>query len=319
MLVGPTVGFEVVATDRPVDVGVAGDEAAALLGLQTDYDGTQIAYTDFGFVGETYTNATVANVTNNADEALAVSVEVAGIDWGGGDDHVLEVANAGDFAAQVGPGGTRDVVLACSGDVGGTASDATVRLTFEATGSGVSIVRHDFPVTGVAFDCDGPSGGDGDPPDDPVPIGNTSLQVVGTPEAQGGGGFFQPDSEVAFDLENAGGDPATVTGLHLGDASVGSRVQQDGSEVAIAATSDGRLDAPDGLGIGADAPSYDLDRNATIASGDTAGVTLAEFRTGSNWWQQVDMSGESVTVVLYVEGLDGRDGPVPVEIQLDVQ
>jgi len=317
LLVGPTFGFETIGADRAVDADVAANEANALLGLQADYDGTEVEYShpQYPWLDPTYDNSTVANVTNNADEALSVSVEIASIE--GVDDDVLEVVNQDDFGSPVGPGATRDIRVGCSGDIAGTVQQGTtVGLSFEASGSEISIDRQPYPVTGVSFDCDGGSPGDGDPPTDPVPIDDPAVTLEASNPTAEGGFWFIPSPEVQFDLQNTGSQPVTVTGIQVSDSSAATGIEQDGAEVDVTAETNGELDADSGISIGADAPRYDFDQDATIADGQTAGVTLADFQSGGT---AVDMSGESVTLVLYVEGLDvpGHDGPVPVEIQFE--
>lgn len=317
MLVGPTFGFETIGADRGVDANVAPNEGDALLGLQADYDGTQMVYNPPGyFGGGTYENATVANVTNNVDEALAVSVEVASVQ--GVDDSILEVVNHDDFVSPIGPGATRDVRVGCSGDVGGTEEQGTtVGLSLEASGSAVSIDRQPYPITDVTFDCSGGSPGDGDPPTDPVPIDDPAVTLEASNPTAEGGWWFVPSSEVQFELQNTGSQSVTVTGIQVSDSSDGTRIEQDGAEVDITAETNGNLDTSSGISIGTNAPRYDFDQDATITGGQTADVTLADFLSGD---AQVDMDGGTVTLVLYVEGLDvpDRDDPVPVEMTLSV-
>lgn len=322
MLAGPTFGYQTIGADRSVNADVAADEADALLGLEAAYDGTQIEYSEGqGFwQDDTYVNATVATVTNNVDEALAVSAEVAAVDWGGNDDRVLDVANQGEFVNPVGPDGTQDLVLSCSGDVTGTAPDATVWLSVEASGSDVSIDREPYPVTGVSFDCEGSSSpGDGDPPTDPVPIDDPQIHLTAGSASSGGIG----GSSVTFPLENTGDSPVRITGVQVSDAGPATRIQYDaffwsGPEVDVGSNDQGTVDVADGISIGGDGPSYDFDDNATLTAGEAPTVTLESFRDGSDGF--VNMSGETVTLVLYVEGLDvpDREGPVPVEMTLSV-
>ncbi|AGN01569.1 hypothetical protein L593_08120 [Salinarchaeum sp. Harcht-Bsk1] len=319
VLVAPTLGFDSIDAERRVSADAAANPNAQL-GLQQAYDGTQIQYVD-GIFGDTVVNATVANVTNRVGNPLTVDARVASIDWSGGSDAVLEVSNDGDFSGQLATNGTVPIRLGCSQQVSGTATDATVGITVDGSGDPVSVQGATIAVQNVAFNCDGAGAGDGDPPDDPIPITDPriDLQVVGQPAATQG--FFGANSVVTYDLENTGDDPVAVTGIHIADASAGSRVRRGGDELTIPASSTGNLDQTDGLSIGANAPQYDLDQNATIAGGQTAGVELGQFRAGSYFWQQVDMRGESVTVVLMVEGLNvsGREDPVPVEMTLSVQ
>lgn len=322
MLAGPTFGYQTIGADRSVNADVAADEADALLGLEAVYDGTQIEYSEGqGFwQDDTYVNATVATVTNNVDEALAVSAEVAAVDWGGNDDRVLDVANQGEFANPVAPDGTQDLVLSCSGDVTGTAPDATVWLSVEASGSDVSIDREPYPVTGVSFDCEGSSSpGDGDPPTDPVPIDDPDVSLeASNPTAVGEDWWgLIPPSRVAFELQNSGSQPVTVTDIHVSDAGSATLIEQQGDEVDVTGDASGGLGVDDGISVGPDAPRYDFDQNATFSGGDTATVTVGRFQGSGG---QIDMNGESVTLVLYVEGLDvpDREGPVPVEMTLSV-
>lgn len=314
VLLAPTFGFDQIDAERSV-VADAAANPNAQLGLQEDYDGTQIQYTE-GFFAPPPTNATVANVTNRVGNSITVDARVVSIQGSGVDDSVLEVSNDGDFAAPLATNDTVPIRLGCSQQVSGTATDATVELAVDGTGDPVSVQDATIAIEGVSFTCDGPGSGDGDAPEDPVPIDDVGLQIVGQPTAQEVGFWFSEYSAVTWDLQNTAGDPVTVTGIHLADSSVGSRVRRSGDELIVTADTNGNLDVTGGISIGATAPQYDLDQNATIASGQTATVDLREFRDGSEFYTRVDMRGQSFTVVLMVEGLDvaGRDDPVPVEM-----
>lgn len=316
VLLAPTLGFDRIDAER----SVAADAAAnpnAQLGLQEDYNGSQIVYTTFFGYPTDVQNQTVANVTNRVGNPLSVSVEVASVQWSGGSGPVLEVVNDDDFSDPLGTNATRAVRLGCSQTVGGTANAATVELAFDATGDPVSVEGATQTIEGVDFQCEGAGGGQ--PPDDPIPIDDNRIDLAldGTPSA---GGWR--NTVVTYSIQNTGSSDATITGIHLSNSTSGSLVMNyGGAEVDITgATTPGDLDASNGIEIGADAPRYDLDQNAVVGSGETADVTLTRFRSSSGFFDTVDMSGDTVTVVLMVEGLDvaGRDDPIPVEMTITV-
>ena len=317
MLVAPSLGFESIDAERSVSVETAGNPNAQL-GLDSSYNGSQIVYQPGGFfTPEEVENQVVANVTNNIDNSITASVSVSSVQWSDGSGPALEVINQDDFSDSMANGTTRQVVLGCSQTVGGFANDATVELSVDAQGDPVSVAGATLQIDGVSFDCAGGAGGD--PPTEPVPIDQTNLELATQPSASEAP-FFGDYSIVSFDLQNTGTQSVTISGIHVSDSSIGTRIQR-GTEVQIDASSSGSLNSETGLTIGPDEPTFQFDQNATLTGGETATVTIAQFRDGDSWFDQVDMRGESVTVVFIVDGLEiqGRDDPVPVEMELQVQ
>ncbi|APX97934.1 hypothetical protein [Natronorubrum daqingense] len=322
IVAAPFFGGYSTLADRETSVSVAEDEQHAYLGLEETYDGPLIEYESRWLIGDIDVSADVAHVTNNANNPLEITdVHVRGTTWaGGGDSSVLSVANADDHAG-LDSGDVVPIELECSQDVDVAADDATVDLSVTTDGSGASVDREAFTVSGVDFDCEG----DQPPADDypaPIPIDDSGLELVGPPEtATSSGVDTGEESAVMFDIEYEGEGDGTVTGISVRETSSAASeigyTGTGGSELIIDASEDGSLD--DDIEIGDGAPRYDLDDQALLESGDEATVTLEQFRTGGAF-SQVDMRGETVTVVLYVEGLDSDDpnAELPIEIVLDI-
>lgn len=324
VIIAPSGAFESLSAERGVGVETAAEEGDALLGLESNYDGTQIQYESGGWFGsDTDVSAEVATVANNADvEWTAVSVEVDSVTWADrSSDRILRVADAPDALS---PTETGAIELECSRAVTGNANDATVALDITADGSDapVSVDRRAFPVSGVAFDCEGEDDPGTAPPTDPIPIADIDeLQLDGTPTAEQGP-LTSQTSRVTFGLEYTGDQSVTVTTAQIkSTSSTATRVEtilSNDPEIDISATADGYFDAEQGITIGNTA--YPLEQDATLGSGTSAEITLQEFREGGEW-TRVSMSGETVTVVFTVEGLDSSDpdATVPVEIELDIE
>lgn len=319
VLVAPSLGFQTLDADRSVSVHTV-EGPNAKLGLEDDYDNSQIEYSLQWWGGETVQNQIVANVTNRVENPLDVTVEVATVQGNGASNSVLEVTNPENFVDPMGSGASRAVELGCSQDVGGQAGDATVELAVSGDGDPVSVTGADVEIEGVSFDCAGAAGGD--PPTDPIPITDDriDLEVSTQPSAEYRQFLWYANySAVTWGLENTGDGPVAVSGIQIGDSTEGIEVSGP-TELEIAASTDGNLETDTRLDIGGSAPTYDLDQDAEILQNQEATVTLGQFRTATSWADQVDMRGESVTVVLMVDGLDvpGRERPVPVEMELAV-
>ncbi len=319
-IVAPSGAFEAVTSDRGVAVETASDERDALLGLEEEYDESDTILYDEGglFTDPTSEPATVATVTNNVgEEWSSVDVEVESVVWNGRtDSRVLDVSGApGALTA----GESGQIELACSQDVSGTADDAAVGLDIEGDGESTTIQRDSFTVSDVSFDCEGADSPGTAPPDDPVPIGDIEeLEVVGTPTANERVGWGQQPSWVQFELQNTGDGQVSATEVQISETTADATRVEDitGSGPEIEIGSDGVLDAENGLSIGA--VSYPLNTAGTINQDETSTVNIEQFRSGG-LFDQTDMTGESVTVVLVVEGLDPNDpeSEVPVEIELE--
>lgn len=85
------------------------------------------------------------------------------------------------------------------------------------------------------------------------------------------------------------------------------------SEVEIG--DDGVLDVDNGISIG-DA-TYSLDSSATVGPNETVTVDVEQFRNGG-YDSQVDMTGETVTMVLSVHGLDSDDSGSVVSAEIEL-
>lgn len=318
VLVAPSLGFESINAERSVTVETAPNENAQL-GLDEAYDGTEIQYSTGAWGVPNVEQAQVANVTNDVGTPLSVSVNVASIEWGGGSDAVLEVSNRDAFADPMGSGATRAVELGCSQSIGGTSEDATVVLEVDATGDPVSVEDATVTINDVAFSCEGASGDQ--PPDDPIPIDDSRIDLMVTDPPTAGGAFT---SEVTVPIRNTGTDDVSITGVHLANASSGTSVQGlfGATEVQITGGQQtGTLDTTNGLEIGPEAPQYDLDQDGDVASNEEVSLSIRHFRGDDSFLGTADMSGATVTVVLMVEGLNvnDRNDPVPVEMELQVQ
>lgn len=326
VVVAPTGAFDGTTADRGIGVETAGDESDALLGLERDYDGTIIEY-DSGdiFTGPTDVSADVAAVTNNLDEDWSeIDAEVTSVIWADGvDNRVLQVADSPDALDS---GSQGQIELECSREVSGSADDAMVGIDITAGGDGssVSVDRDSFTVTGIQFDCEGSDSPGFGPPDETVPIEDVDdLSVVGTPTASDSTGVPQePDSRVQFDLQNSGSEQLTVTSIQMQDTTSSAyRVEYvatiiGGTDAEVEIGSDGELDVDDGLSIGE--VTYDLDAVGTIGSGETVSSNIEQFRDGG-FDSQSDMTGESVTVVLVVEGLDPNDPSEEVAVEIELE
>lgn len=320
MLVAPSLGFESIDADRNVTVETASNPGAQL-GLDEAYDETEIRYTTNAWgLPQEDEQAPVANVTNNVGNPVTVSVEVASIQGDEDRAPVLEVSNEDVFIDPMGTGTTRTVELGCSQSIAGSSQDATVELEVDATSDPVSVEDATATIDGIDFVCEGTSGGQA--PEDPIPIydGRISIEIDGTPAA---GGYR--NSEVTVPIRNAGADSVTITGIHLAEATNGNQVQGIFGAQDLQLTGsqqEGDLNTQSGIDIGQDAPRYDLDQNGTVGSTETATLSMHHFRGGGNGlFNTADMRQETVTVVLMVEGLDvdGREDPVPVEIEFTAQ
>lgn len=315
MLLAPTLGFDTIDAERSVSADAAANPNAQL-GLQEDYDGSQIVYSQTWWGGETVENQIVANVTNRIGNPLSVSVEVSSVQWTDGSGPALEVVNNDEFLDPMATNQTRAVRLGCSQTVGGDADAATVELAYDATGDPVSVEGATQTIDEVEFRCEGAAGGQ--PPNDPIPINDSriDLELDGSPSSEG-----FASSRVAFSVRNSGSSSATISGIHVANSSSGTRVQSylDYEVDITGATTDGTLEASNGLDVGPDAPRYDLDQDAVIGNDEVADVSVGSFQAGSGF-SHVDMSGDTVTVVLMVEELDvtDREDPVPVEMTITV-
>ncbi|MFA9502059.1 hypothetical protein ACERIM_04680 [Natrinema sp. H-ect1] len=322
---GPIYGVDSLLADRVTQVDVADDERTAILGLEDVYSGPRIESGGW-FSGDV--SADAVRITNNANGPFDLEATVTGVRWDGKrDSRVLAIANGADLDGGLAPNEQRTVELECSGDVTTGSATGDVLLTVSATGSDVSVHREDFLISNVDFDCDGDSTpGDGDPADDPTPIGDTDLELVGQPSASPSSGIDTGEnSRVTFDLENTGSESVTVTGISVDDQGSDATMISywgSGDEVVIATANQGRLSVDDSLSVGETAPRYALDENAVFEQGERASVTLEQFRTDG--WPinpQAEMSGETVTVILYTEGLDPNDptAETAVEVELPLE
>lgn len=142
-------------------------------------------------------------------------------------------------------------------------------------------------------------------------------------DASASTGTGTENSVVQFSVTNGHASTITITGITINASSVGTQVwETDGaqSEVAIAATSDGDAEAGDGFfSAGYDVGQrIDLTSTATIASSDTADVTLYEVRDDSGFFSTgspVEMAGEELTVTIhYQDGGDARSRTFTVSI-----
>ncbi|WP_254762201.1 hypothetical protein [Natrinema marinum] len=327
-LLAPAFGFDFLAIDRGIDASVADDEQNAPLGVRTTYDGTTIEY-ETGFFGfpRTNTTATVAELRNNVDSPFTVEAEVSSVVWASGNDQrVLAPVSS---SLTLGSGQTDTVELRCSQEVAGEASDATVDLDLKASGTPVTIDRREYTVSGVSFACEGTQSAGSGGPDEIMPIGETDLTLVNGSVAaeQSTGASQEPGSRVTFDVRNDGSDDIMVTGIGVyNTTSTANEVYYcanywffgctaTDNEVTIDGTTDGYRSVDEAMAIG-EGNTYDLDQNATIATGDTATVAIEQFREdGFN--TQVDMSGTEVTVVLVVEdNTTGEEVGIETELTL---
>lgn len=174
-------------------------------------------------------------------------------------------------------------------------------------------------VNGVSFDCEGADSPGDRPIEDPIPIEDIEeLEVVGTPVAIDRGGWGQEPSWVQFELRSTGDEQISATKVQISETTADATRVEDisGSGPEIEFGADGELDADEGLSIGD--VSYPLDTAGTIDSNETITVDIEQFRSGGIL-AQTDMTGESVTVLLVVEGLDPNDpdAEIPVEIELE--
>ncbi|ELY68751.1 hypothetical protein C489_06608 [Natrinema versiforme JCM 10478] len=168
--------------------------------------------------------------------------------------------------------------------------------------------------------------GDGPASEDPIPITDPTIDlelVDGSPESRSPDGLGrQVDSEVQFDITNGGSD-VTITGISISEAGDADYLEKtargwdpDGDEVQITGGgSDGSLNRDGRLLVGPEAQRYDLDEQATIESSENATVELKRFYEERQWSSEHDMSGKTVTLVLYTD-LDHPDyqGKTPVEV-----
>lgn len=280
-LLVPSMAFSSVDADRTTNVSVADDQSNALLGM------TQLVSS----IGGT---TSVARITNNLDEDLNTLDTAVSL-------NTTDLSINQDFDNSLLSGDSTDLVLDCEKRSG----TATVNISVnEASGPDVTITDPSLNFT-VDYDCTGKdSGGDGPGAPNPVPIEETGLEVSGGPVAIQGS--KNPDSVVEFDLDNTGSE-VTITGIEIRDTtSNATKVSNSGQEITITSTTDGSLDKTGkntGLNVGGG--RYDLDSNATVASGATASFSLDEFReSGNGNNNQVDMEGEDVDIVLYFQDRD---------------
>lgn len=318
---GPIYGVDSLFADRVTQVDIADDERTAILGLEDVYTGPRIESGGWFSDG---VSATAVRITNNANGPFDLEATVTGVRWDGKrDSRVLTVANGADLDGGLAPNEQQTVELECSGDVTTGSATGDVRLTVSATGSDISVHREDFLISNVEFDCDGDSTpGDGDPADDPTPIAETDLELVGQPSANSGPNpFISEQSSVAFDIKNTGSDAVTVTGISIDDGGTDATEISKlfGDEVTIETDNGGRLNVEDGISVGETSPQYALTENAVFQSGERGSITLEPFRDESS--QQVGMSGKTITVVLYTEGLDPDDptAETAVEVELPLE
>ncbi|QSX00377.1 hypothetical protein [Haloterrigena alkaliphila] len=335
-MVGPAFGITSLTADRSMQVSAADTPATAYLGI-SDRNPSEINRSCTYFITNSCDSNEVETIDleNNVDVSFnTVTVEVASVT--GADDSILRVANDAELTELDPEDPPQSVKLEC-GKGGGTATDTEVTLLLNAAGPEVSVAEATHTVDGISYDCDeDDSAGDGKLTDDPVPIDSDriALQLVeGTPEAEAPTGLdsSQGDSRVAFELENAGSGEMTVTGITVTDATDATHVNMidgfiwpsDGDEVTITNDATGEtatINLEGSLSVSTD--RYDLSSSATAGSGERLLLGLEQFRDGENGGtrNQVDMSGESVTVVLYVEGADPNHPTeeIPVEIPLDL-
>lgn len=298
--VGPTFGFTTTAADRGIQANVVAD-VDAYLGIEDVYDGTQISNTP-----PTTAQADAIELTNNFGEPIdLVDAEVTAVD--GFNDSVLTVSNGAELYDGIATGDNVTVELGCSGDVeaSGTA-DVTVTVV-EANGSTLSVENRPVVVTGVDFDCGLDDTDGSDPAQDPTPISETNLSLVGNPIATG-----DDNSVVEFDVEN-GGDPVTITEVEVRNTTNdrAETVNDDGNsnEVTIENTNTGDVGSlnvgnwKSALDVGGG--PYALDQNATLGTNETGAFTFSEFMptydgTGPRP-APADMVGENATIILYFD------------------
>ncbi|MFB1064763.1 hypothetical protein [Natrinema sp. H-ect4] len=331
-MLAPVLGISSLTADRGVQVNAAETPATAYLGI-TDQETSEVTRTCTGFFTRQCESNEVdaIELENNIQNSFgSITVEVASVS--GADDSILQVANDGELSTLDPEDPLQPVSLAC-GNGGGTASNAEVTFLIDAEGSGLSVTEATYTVGGISYDCDeDDSAGDGKLTDDPIPINDPDidLQVVeGTPEALAPTGYDdgQGNSRVNFELENTGTNDATVTGITVTDASDSTHINMlddgfifpiAGDEVTVDAT--GTINLEGSLQVGTN--RYNLSSPTAITNGESVVVDIEQFRDGENGgtYNQVDMQGKTVTLVLYVEGANSNEPneEIPVEITLDL-
>lgn len=309
VLVAPTYGFYSLSADRGFGAETAADERAALLGLETTYDGTEIR--NYRFIGGG-TSAEAIDVTNNAGSSFSrIDATVETIS--GVADDTLRVANGNELDGGLSEdGATTPVELECSG-FESASGPADVAVGIDAHGSRIDVEKRTYTVRDVSFNCQA-SGGSAPPDGEPVPIGeDPSFERAGSPTADGG--------TVTFQIENDGAD-ATVTEMSVRETSSSDATEvndeQFGNEIAIEVdgTAEGSVDRQAWEAVDIGEAAYSLDDGATIRESGVATITLDSFRTESSFLtfgDEVEMGGESITVVFYFEDRD----PLTVTFQPD--
>lgn len=338
-MLAPMFGLSAVDANRSVQVNAAETPATAYLAIsdvyESDNDSSAISRECGGFFVTTCESNEVdaIELRNNADSPFdGVSVEVTSVS--GTDDSILHVSNNDELSSLEPDGSPQPVSLEC-GQGGGSATNAEVTLTIDAPGSDISVSQATYTVSDVTFDCEEDDGaGDGKLTDEPVPIDHpdVGLQLVpGSSEAASPTGFSsnQGDSMVTFELENTGENDVTVRGITVTDASDATHVNmiddwiQAGNEVTItneATDTSSTINLEGSLSVSDN--RYNLSSSESIANGETVVIDIEQFRDGENGdtYNQVDMQGKSVTLVLYAEGGSSAnpDEEIPIEIELDL-
>lgn len=331
-MLAPVLGISSLTADRGVQMNAAETPATAYLGI-TDQETSEITRTCTGFFTRQCESNEVdaIELENNVENSFGpITIEVDSVS--GADDSILQVANDAELSTLDPEDPPKPVSLAC-GNGGGTASNAEVTFLIDAEGSGLSVTEATYTVGGISYDCDeDDSAGDGRLTDDPVPVTDPDIDlrvVEGSPEALAPTGYDdgQGNSRVNFELETTGGNDATVNGITVTDASDSTHINMvddgfifptAGDEVTVGTT--GTVNLEGSLQVGTN--RYNLSSPTAITNGESVVVDIEQFRDGENGgtYNQVDLQGKTVTLVLYIEGANSNEPneEIPVEITLDL-
>jgi len=120
-------------------------------------------------------------------------------------------------------------------------------------------------------------------------------------QSQGGN---PANSEVTFQVENQASEVVTIDAIALNDTSSNADLVTNGGQPELTFTGNGQLEFNGNDGITIDGTKYSLDTLESVDAGQTTTAELIEFEDTSGpgrGGDPVEMSGETITVTLYLE------------------
>lgn len=165
----------------------------------------------------------------------------------------------------------------------------------------IRIYENDGAVTLTAAKGGGGSGG------------GTTTSADRIEYVSGSGKVGNNDDELQFGIENTGTSGVTVTGFSI-DYGGTNKIQGDGSEVRIDTSPPGDADQQQGYKL--DGTSYSLDTSATIAGGETATITLANFE-GTEFDSVSEASAADNDMTVTLTFADGSSTEFYFDVTLD--